>query len=103
MVRWMRSARIRHGGKFVEAVTYAKDIAAFVEKKYKAPRVNVYVDAVGQIGTIRWIVDYDDLGSFEKVQTQLLADSEYFQKIGKAGINELFIEGSVQDVVMRSM
>jgi uncharacterized alpha/beta hydrolase family protein len=101
MVRWMRSARIKNGGKFVEAVTWAKDVAAFAEKKYNTPKVNVYVDAVGQVGTIRWIIDYEDLTEFEKVQAQGLRDPEYFAKLKEAESKALFVEGQMEDVMMR--
>jgi len=33
MVGWMRSANIEHG-KFVEAIGWAKEIAAYAEKSY---------------------------------------------------------------------
>ena len=101
MVRWMRSARIKNGGKFVEAVTWAKEVAAFAEKKYNTPRVNVYTDIVGQSGTIRWIIDYDDLAEFEKVQAKGMGDPEYFAKLKEAESKQLFIEGQVEDVMMR--
>ncbi len=102
MVRWMRSARVKNGAKFIEAVTWAKQVAAFAEKKYNTPKVNVYMDVVGQIGTIRWIIDYDDLAEFEKVQAQVLGDPEYFAKLKQAESKELFIEGQLEDVMMRS-
>jgi NIPSNAP protein len=101
MVRWMRSARIKGGGKFVEAVTWAKEIAAFAEKKYSTPRVNVYVDAVGHVGTIRWMIDYGDLAEFEKVQAQALRDPEYFAKLKEAESKALFVEGEMEDVMTR--
>ena len=100
MVRWMRTARIKNG-KFVDAITWAKEIAAFVEKKHKTPKVDVCVDAVGRMGTIRWIADYEDLSSFEKVQTKLMADAEYFQRVKEGTSKDLFIEGSFEDVMMR--
>src|SRR5437899_9309700 len=100
MVRWMRNARIKDG-KFVDAITWAKEVAAFVEKKHKTPRVDVCVDSLGRVGTIHWIVDYEDLASFERVQTKLMADAEYFQRVKEGISKDLFIEGSFEDVMMR--
>jgi NIPSNAP protein len=102
MVRWMRSARISDAGKFVEAVAWAKEVAAFVEKKHKAPKIGVYVDAFGHMGTIRWVVDYDNLASLEATQTGILGDSEYFQKVREAADKGLFMQGQIEDIVMRA-
>ena len=103
MVRWMRSARINGGGKFPEAVAWAKDIAMFVEKQGYVSGLTVWADAFGQAGTIRWMVDHPDLASLEKVQTRIASDMEYFQKIQEAEKRELFLPGSMLDVVMRSL
>ena len=55
MVRWMRSARIQ-GGKYLEAIAWAKEMAGYAEKAYGASKVHVFLDAFGDIGTIRWSV-----------------------------------------------
>jgi hypothetical protein len=99
MFRWMRSVRIA-AGKAAPALAWATEIAEYV-KKYEGPEVKVFMDAFGEVGTIRWMVDYDSLATFEKVMTQLMADQEYFQKLEKT--KELLIEGSGYDVVMRSL
>jgi uncharacterized alpha/beta hydrolase family protein len=103
MVRLMRSARIKHGGKAMEALAFAKEIANYSEKKYGQIKVDVCLDSFGATGTIRWFVDYDDLATFEKVQSQVLADPEYWKLIGKAAAADLFIEGSAEDVMMRKI
>ena len=101
MVRWMRSARIKNGSKAIEAVTWAKEVAAFAEKKHNTPTINVYTDVVGQAGTIRWITDYEDLAEFEKARVKLGGDPEYFAKLKEAEGKALFIEGEIEDVMMR--
>ena len=100
MVRWMRSARIKHGSKSIEAVTWAKEVAAFAEKKHNTPKINVYTDVVGQSGTVRWIIDYDDLTEFEKSRAKLGGDPEYFVKLKEAESKALFVEGQIEDVMM---
>jgi len=61
------------------------------------------MDVVGHTGTIRWIVDYNDLAEFEKVQAQGMGDPEYFAKLKEAESKELFVEGQIEDVMMRSV
>jgi hypothetical protein len=98
----MRTAQTRNG-KFTDAVVWAKDMAAFAEKRFKLPKVQVFLDAFGSVGTIRWVVDYDDLAALERAQNQLLTDNEYHQKVQQAASNQLFIDGSGQDIVLRSL
>lgn len=103
MVRWMRSAKINGAGKLPDAVAWAKDVAAFVEKRGYVSGLTVWADMFGQAGTVRWMVDYDDLAGLEKVQLRITSDSEYFQKLREAESRGLFLPGSVEDVVMRSV
>ena len=101
MIRWMRSARIAPG-KNVEAIQFAMEINEYVQKKYEGvPEAEVFVDSFGEIGTIRWCADYADFASWEKAQSQMVADPEWWQKMD--AIKDLFIPGSGHDVVMRSL
>jgi hypothetical protein len=99
MIRWMRSARIA-SGKVMPALAWSREMAEFVNKYEGVSSVNVFLDMFGEVGTVRWIVDYEDLATLEKVRDQIFADQEYFQKVEKA--KDLLIEGSACDVVMRS-
>ena len=99
MVRWMRSARIAPG-KNIEAMQFAMEITEYAKNKYEgAPGASVYLDSFGEVGTIRWMTDYEDLASFEKVSNQVRADQEWWQKMD--AIKDLFIPGSIHDVIMR--
>ena len=98
MVRWMRKARVAPG-KFMEAMGFATEIAAYVKKFEGLPPVHVFMDSFGDMTTIRWVVDYESLAAMEKVNTQMMSDQEYFQKIDSS--SHVFIQGSVKDTVMR--
>jgi len=97
MIRWTRSGRIAPG-KTIPAVKWAKEITEFVNKKYKL-QVTVYMDSFGEVGTIRWFADYEDLAALEKVMNQLWPDPEYFEKVNQAA--DLFVPGYF-DRVMRA-
>jgi hypothetical protein len=96
----MRSACIAPG-KYAEALQFATEISEFSRKYEGAGNVGIYLDSFGEMGTIRWFVDYENLASLEKVMDQIYADPDWFKKISAA--KDLFIEGSTHDVVMRSL
>ena len=100
MVRFMRSARVAPG-KILEAMSFATEIVDYLKKFEGHPPLQVFVDIFGDITTIRWIRDHKDLASLEKVANQLRTDQEYLEKVDNAG--SLFIPGSIQDIVMRSL
>jgi hypothetical protein len=81
----MRTARVNGGGKFPEAVAWAKDVSAFIEKRGYASGLIIYADAFGQVGTMRWMVDADDIATLEQAQMRISTDVEYFAKLREAG------------------
>ena len=99
-IRWMRTATIANG-KFLEAIAWSKEISATAQNKWGAPTVNTWIDAFGNIGTIRWSTDYADLASLEKVQTAMMMDPSYHQLVQKAFKDGLFVDGSGVDNVFR--
>ncbi|MCJ7686558.1 MAG: hypothetical protein MUO68_19940 [Desulfobacteraceae bacterium] len=100
MIRWMRSARMARGDA-MKAIAWSKEVAEYAKKYEGVSSVDVFLDAFGDSGTIRWIVDYEDLATLEKAQNQLMVDQDYWKKLGEA--QNLFIEGSVHDIVMRGI
>lgn len=101
MVRWIRTAQMAGGKTVPAAVAWSKEIAEFVKKYEGMSSIGVFMDLFGDEGTIRWICDYEDLATLEKVHRQVMADQEYWQMLGKA--EGFFIEGKVHDVVMGSI
>ncbi|MBV8759237.1 MAG: hypothetical protein JO257_18255 [Deltaproteobacteria bacterium] len=99
-VRWTRSAQISQG-HFPEAISWAKEAAGFVEKKYSLPPVSVWFDAFGKSGVIRWSIDFADLGAVEKALGQTLGDPDYHKLIAKAA--PFFIDGSTHDTVSKKL
>jgi hypothetical protein len=98
MIRWMREARIA-SGKYIPAMTWSKEIAEYVKKVKELSSIQVFVDVFGEGGTVRWIVDYEDLAALEKAQNQFRDDQEYWKRLEQA--QGLFLDGSTYDVVMR--
>jgi hypothetical protein len=99
MVRWTRSAQIA-SGKGMQAIQWAKEITEWANKKYNL-QMKVYLDYFGEVGTIRWFVDYENLAALEKVGDPILGDQEYWQRVNQAA--DFFIEGIMVDTVMRAI
>ena len=100
MVRWMRSMRVK-ATKGARAMQYAKEIAEFCKKYKSLPPIRVFFDAFGAGPVIRWCVDYEDLGALEKAHAEVLADEAYHKRLTE--VADLFIEGTMEDVVMREL
>ena len=100
MIRWMRTAQVAQG-KQMRAMLFTKEMAEYAAKYDGVSACTACMDAFGQMMTVRWMIDYEDLASLEKVTAQVMADQEYWKRIEKNG--DLFVQGSVQDVVMRSL
>ena len=101
MVRWMRSVNIG-GGRYLEAIGWAKEISAYVEKSYGV-RPRVFLDSFGDVSTIRWMIDNPDLASAEKALEKMLGDGEYFKRVQQAFSTGLFVDGSTRDILSREM
>ena len=100
MIRWMSVTRIS-AGNAVPAMQHAKEMAELANKYEGVSSCSVYMDSFGEMGTIRWFMDFNDLAAFEKVQSQALADEAYWKKLEKA--KDLFVEGSNRSMVMREI
>jgi hypothetical protein len=100
MYKWIRTVRVAKG-RFPQAIGWAKEMAAFGQKKFGLPEIRVYMDTMGEIGTIRWEIDYADAAAWDKAQTAVMSDPEYWQFIAKANADELFIDGSAHDYLLK--
>ena len=87
----------------MEAASFAKEIAGYVEKKYNTGKVHVWIDTSGQINALRWSIDMPDLAAVEKAQLASLMDPDYHKLVDRAFKAELFIDGQTHDVIMREI
>lgn len=101
MIRWMRTAQIAPG-KNRKAFEWAKGITEYIKKYQNIPQTDVFMDMFGDMGIVRWSVDYDSLASLEKAQAQIAADTEWWEKMDTEA-SDLFIRGSVKDIVMQKI
>lgn len=100
-VRWTRTARIKNS-RVMEAIAWSKEISSWGKKKHGL-EIDTYLDVVGDLGTIRWSVEYADVASFDAKFMAVNMDPEYHQYVGKAMKDELFIDGTGVDTLSRKM
>jgi len=82
MVRWTRSGRIAPG-KDQQAIQWAKELTDWANKKYGG-HLSVYMDCFGELGTLRWFADFENLAAVEKRLQELMADQEFIQRASQA-------------------
>ena len=100
MIRHQRSGRAKVG-KAWNVVQFAKEIADFINTKYAPVSVQVYNEIFGDLNTIYWQTDYDDLATLEKYHAKLTADPDYQAIVSKG--SDIFVEGTLHDKLMKSV
>ena len=98
MVRWTRCGRIIPG-KEAQALPWAKELTDWLNKKYGS-HLSVYMDCFGELGTVRWFSDFENLAAVEARLQQLAADPEFLQRASQAAA--LFQTGAF-DTVMATL
>lgn len=98
--RWTRTAKVSKS-RIPQAIGWGKEVSAFAQKKFGTPEIRMYMNAFGDVGVLRWEIDYADLAAFEAVQSKLMMDQEYWQYIAKADQAEIFVDGSVHDEISK--
>jgi hypothetical protein len=101
-VRWIRSGQISRG-RIPEGLAWAKEMSSYVEKKFALPPIEIFMDSFGDVGMIRWMVDFPDLNAVEAAFAKTMADSDYWKMVERANKAELFIDGSFHDTVARKI
>lgn len=100
MIRWQRSIRTARG-RNNEAIQWAKEVSDYVNKKQPNYKVQAFSLRFGELGTLVWQTDFDDLAALDKYQQVISADQGYWDLVKKS--TELFIEGTVHDTVFETL
>jgi len=96
MIRWTRTARIAQG-KLGEAIQWAKENREYTKTKFEGGAdVKIYLETLGEMGVICWMVDFENLAAVELAGQALDADTGYQERLRAA--SELFLPGTVDKV-----
>lgn len=100
MIRWMREAQLDvDGSATFDVIAWAKEISEFTKKYEGATSVNFYINAFGNIGTVYWFADYEELATLDRIHAQILSDPAFFEILDRG--KDFIKRGSVCDTVMR--
>lgn len=97
MVRFFRKARSKDD-TFPQAMQWSMEITEFLNAKYPEVSFQVFTEGFGDVNTIYWFNDYENLAEAEAFNAKLQADEEYWNRLAQVG--ELFVEASGEDTVM---
>jgi hypothetical protein len=97
MIRFERTMRVRVGK---HATNWAKEIANYLDTVHGNPQIRLFRSRFGNISTLHWIADFDDLAALEAWQRKVGADAGYRELIKKSF--DIVIDGSVEDTVLES-
>jgi hypothetical protein len=100
MIRFQRSGKVKNG-KLQDGMRFAKEVSEYINAKYAPISVQAFSELFGDMATIHWHVDYDDLAALESIHTKLLADQEYWAIVNKG--TDCYIDGSFQDSLISSI
>jgi hypothetical protein len=81
-----------------EAVSWARDIAAMVQRVTGKQQV-VATSFAGMLADIAWIGQYDSVGQYDEFRTKVIADRDYAGALKKA--RDLFVPGSDRDQIWK--
>jgi hypothetical protein len=99
MITFVRTDSIAPG-KLGEALAFAVQIAAFVEKTI-GHKVSVSVPVGGNPFRIAWVVAFPDLAALEVSFNQLQTDAEYMKQVEAAA--PYFLPGEARDEIWSSV
>jgi hypothetical protein len=99
MITFVRTDSIAPG-KLAEALGFAQQIAAFVEKII-GHKVGVSVPVGGNPFRVAWVVALPDLAALETSFKQLQSNPEYMKRIEAAG--SYFLPGEARDEIWSSL
>lgn len=93
--RTMRASR----GKLQEAIRLVNEYLEYVNANYAPVHFQAYSELFGDVGTLYWFADFEELAAIEAFLARIREDEESNAFIGKG--NRLFIEASGHDTLMR--
>ena len=99
MIRSWRVARARQD-KFAEALTLATKLVEHVNASHADAALSLYVQDVGDFGTLHWIEDYGGIAHWAELKSRLLRDPAFLALQDE--LNALLVEGSIQTEMLEN-
>lgn len=98
MILLVRSARPQ-AGRFQEACTWAKEVGEYVKNNSDFKNIDVFMEMFGDVGTLFWAGDIENLATLERSMDQLNTQEQYTALI-RRGV-DLLVPGTIHDRILR--
>ena len=98
MIRFQRTMRVRRGRRATE---WAKELADYMNIAHGQPRLHLFSSRFGNVSTIYWVADFEDLAALEAWQQKVGADGAYRELVKKSF--DIVIDGTVEDTILQSV
>ncbi len=98
MIRFQRTMRVRRGR---QATKWAKELADYMNTAHGEPKLSLFSSRFGNVSTIHWVADFEDLAALNAWQQNVGDDAAYRELVKKS--LDIVIDGSVEDLVLQSV
>jgi hypothetical protein len=98
MMRFQRTMQVRRGN---HAMKWARELTDFVNTAYGNPLFTLFRSRFGNLSTIYWVADFEDLNALETWQQKVGADRQYRELVKKSFA--FVIAGSVEDTILEAV
>jgi hypothetical protein len=98
MIRLQRTMQLRRG---YQAVKWARELTDYVNTTYQKPQFTVFRARFGNLSTVCWVGDFDDLPTLAEWQQKVGADRSYRELVKKSFA--FVIPGTVEDTILESV
>ncbi len=98
MIRFQRTMKVRRGK---QSTKWAKEIVDYTNTILGHPVIQLFRSRFGNVTTIYWIADFDDLATLTDWQKKLGADPGYRALIKQSF--DIVIDGTVEDAVLEAL
>jgi hypothetical protein len=90
--------RVRRGKN---ATKWAKELANYMDTVYGKPPLQLFSSRFGNVSTLCWFADFEDLAALEAWQRKVGADAGYRELVKKSF--DIVIDGTVEDTILESV
>jgi hypothetical protein len=97
MIRFQRTMQVRRGQY---ATKWAKELTDYVNTTY-GTQLSLFRSRFGNLSTVHWVGDFEDLGALEAWQQRVGADRGYRELVKKSFA--FVIAGSVEDTILEAL
>lgn len=98
MIRLQRTMQLRRG---YQAMKWANELTDYVNVAYQKPQLTLFRSRFGNVSTIYWVGDFEDLTALAEWQQKVGADRSYRELIKKSFA--FVIPGTVEDAILESV